>query len=67
MHNEAAILVSVPEFAARTSLSARHVWRLICEHKIPSHRVGRRRLIPLRPALDALLANQTDEIAGKIR
>ncbi len=55
MHDEASNFVSVPEFAARTSLSARHVWRLVREHKIPSHLIGRRRIIPLGPALDALL------------
>jgi excisionase family DNA binding protein len=55
MHNQGSILVSVPEFAARTSLSARHIWRLIRERRIPSHLVGRRRVIPLVPALNALL------------
>jgi hypothetical protein len=65
MHNESSILVSVPEFAARTSLSARHVWRLIREHKIPSHLVGRRRVIPIDPALEALIANDTSRAARK--
>ena len=65
MHNQTSILVSVPEFAARTSLSARHVWRLIREHKIPSHRVGRRRVIPLDPAVEALMANHTSRVAPK--
>jgi excisionase family DNA binding protein len=55
MNDSDPILVSVSDFAARTSLSARHIWRLIQEHKIPSHLVGRRRVIPLGPALDALL------------
>ncbi len=62
MHNETSILVSVPEFAARTSLSARHIWRLIQEHKLPSHLVGRRRVIPLDPAIEALIAIDTSRV-----
>ena len=59
MHDRDSILVSVPEFAAKTSLSTRHVWRLISAGRIPSFRVGRRRIIPIDPALEALRANDT--------
>ena len=46
--------VSVPEFASRTSLSARAVWRLIMSNSIPSLRVGSRRLVPLDAAMAAI-------------
>ncbi len=46
--------VSVPEFAARTSLSVRQVWRLISHHDLPTLRVGRRRLIRLDEGVRAL-------------
>lgn len=63
MHDHDSILVSVPEFADKTSLSVRHVWRLISEGRIPSIRVGRRRVIPIDPALEALRANDTSAAA----
>ena len=63
MHNQSSILVSVAEFSAQTSLSTRHIWRLIKEHKIPSLRVGRRRVIPLDPALEALIAIDTSRVS----
>jgi len=46
--------VSVEEFGRRTSLSIRSVWRLLQRGLLPSLRVGRRRLVPLAEALDAL-------------
>lgn len=49
-----SVFVSVPEFAARTSLSVRQVWRLISNHGLPTLRVGRRRLVRLSEAIDAL-------------
>ncbi len=55
MHEQTTpIFVSVPEFAARTSLSVRQVWRLISNHGLPNLRVGRRRLVRLSEAIDAL-------------
>lgn len=65
--SERATWVSVEQFATQTSLSTRHVWRLIAERRIPSHLVGRRRVIPLGPALDALTTDETHVAAGKIR
>lgn len=63
--SERATWVSVEQFATQTSLSTRHVWRLIAERRIPSYRVGRRRVIPLGPALDALRGNGTSVAAPK--
>ena len=54
MNHSDPILVSVSDFAARTSLSARHVWRLVARRQIPSHLIGRRRVIPLESAINAL-------------
>ena len=65
--SERATWVSVEQFATQTSLSTRHVWRLIAERRIPSYRVGRRRVIPLDLALDALTTNETRVVTGKIR
>ena len=65
MHDHGSILVSVPEFAAQTSLSVRHVWRLISAGQIPSLRVGRRRIIPIDSALEALRANETSVAAPR--
>ena len=45
---------SVPEFALATSLSQRGVWRLLERGALPSLRVGRRRLIPLKAGLAAI-------------
>ena len=65
MHNHGSALVSVAAFAAKTSLSTRQIWRLIKEHKIPSHRVGRRRVIPLEPAIEALIEIDTSRVTPK--
>jgi len=46
--------VSVGDFATATSLSARSVWRLLAEGRLPSIRVRRRRLIPFAAALAAV-------------
>lgn len=46
--------VSIEQFATRTSLSARTIWRLVQEQRLPSFRVGRRRVVPLKEALKAL-------------
>jgi excisionase family DNA binding protein len=46
--------VSIQSFSEHTSLSVRTVERLLERREIPSIRVGRRRLIPLRAAIEAL-------------
>ncbi len=51
---EAAVFVSAESFATLTSLGKRTIQRLIAEGKLPSFRVGRRRLIARAKALDAL-------------
>ncbi len=48
------VLASIPEFARRTGLSARTIWRLVDNGSIPSLRVGRRRLVPCDDAIAAL-------------
>jgi len=55
---------SVEEFAQRTSLSARSIWRLVAAGRLPSLSVGRRRLIPLAEGIDALRLSQNDEKGG---
>ncbi len=56
MHNDQPVFVSVPEFAERVSLSTRAVWSLIAVGAIPALHIGRRRLVPLRAAIEALHA-----------
>ena len=46
--------VSVEQFAARTSLSTRSIWKLLQEKRLPSLRVGGRRLLPVDEALEAI-------------
>lgn len=46
--------VSVPEFAARTSLSVRQVWRLIGKQQLPAIHIGRRRLVKFDEGVRAL-------------
>ena len=37
--------LSVPEVAARTGISVRHIWRLVASGELPTRRVGRRILV----------------------
>ncbi len=46
--------VSVPRLSELTSLSIRQVWRLVRRGDVPSLKVGRRRLVPLKEAIQAL-------------
>lgn len=46
--------VSVSDLAELTTLAPRTVRALLADGRLPSVRVGRRRLIPLREALGAL-------------
>jgi excisionase family DNA binding protein len=46
--------VSVGDFAQRTSLSVRHIWRLIALGQLPTLRLGRRRLLPFEAGVKAL-------------
>ncbi len=61
--------VSVEDFAIRTSLSVRSVWRLVQQNQLPSLRVGRRRLLPLNEALDAIrhLGKESDNSGSYIK
>ncbi len=54
MHEHEPMYVSIDGFAARTSLSSRAVWQLIKAGNIPALKIGKRRLIPLAEALEAL-------------
>jgi excisionase family DNA binding protein len=55
MHgDETVIAVGVVEAARRLGLSARTVATLVSRRELPSRKVGRRRLIPVR-ALEAFL------------
>jgi excisionase family DNA binding protein len=56
--------VSVETFARRTGLSVRTVWRLVHQGQVGTIRVGRRRLIPLRAALEAISRGKTDKLCG---
>ena len=46
--------VSVPRLSELTSLSIRQVWRLVRRGDVPSLKVGRRRLVPLKEAIQAI-------------
>ena len=45
---------SVDSFSERTSLSTRAVWEMIRSGQLPSLKIGKRRLIPLAEAIEAL-------------
>jgi len=46
--------VNVREFARLCSLSERTIWALIRDDKIPSIKIGKRRLVPLEKGYAAL-------------
>lgn len=48
------LCLTVPGAAARLGISSSHAWRLIYANKLPSVRLGRRRMVPVA-ALEGLL------------
>ncbi len=56
--------VSVEQFAARTSLSTRSIWKLLQEKRLPSLRVGGRRLLPVDEAMEAIRGLGVEEVGA---
>jgi excisionase family DNA binding protein len=57
--DETVLAVGISEAARRLGLSPRTVATLIAERKLPSRKVGRRRIVPVS-ALEAFLRNSEE-------
>lgn len=57
--NNRLLAYSIADFAARLSVSERHVWRLVKTGQIASIKLGRRRLIPRNSVTQMLTERAT--------
>jgi len=62
--NNDVLAVNLPEAARRLSVSPRTIATLVAQRKLPSRKIGRRRVIPIR-ALQAFLTR--DQATGPKR
>jgi excisionase family DNA binding protein len=63
IQSEGVLACSVPEAARRLGVSARTVATLIARKELPSRKIGRRRVIPIRALQEFLRRDHTTRAA----